>query len=601
MAREVAPSPILLRVLTQRSLPIDFASDIWVLSSDRFAVYSETRVVDWRIEIGKGELLTDAVNFKLLLCAKEAMLIDMRSRGGGSDLSTRATLRRLVRICRWMKANKIDSFAEMDAYALHDFLKGLSDSMRENHDVRKQIQPFFTLFERIKADGELLKYPLPKDCKVRPIEVYALKSPKGSKNILFPDEKPLIRLLTRAASMVDGWLDDLLQLREDYISSLNEPVVDGSAGKVWRALVDGRPKLQSDIFALTGLDISSKRNGARLVALIYNACFVLIAGLTGMRLSELLRLEVGCIVTVIHSDGLEYQYLKGVRAKKKDARSKEGMWLAPPLAIRAVQVLERLRAPLKFANTNRLSVSYAVKGIWPLDVERAEVRSIHERSMVARINSLTTVGRERINWHFTTHQLRRGFCRFVALRDKRGLLALAEQYGHVHWGTTDAGYVGTDFQLESLMEEEELEELTRAMTGALEATGASGAGFERLRGSFDSLSGRVATEKKVRALIESGVIMVPCDWGYCVYRADLSACKGTEVAPNPLGRSPEVCAGCKNFGVDERHIEWWSDRLARGQEFARIKGVPWQSLVIVKKRVEVAGKVVEMISKGKDV
>jgi hypothetical protein len=54
-----------------------------------------------------------------------------------------------------------------------------------------------------------------------------------------------------------------------------------------------------------------------------------------------------------------------------------------------------------------------------------------------------------------------------------------------------------------------------------------------------------------------------CDWGYCVYRAETSACFGGDKGPNPALRTESTCLSCANFAVTAKHRPVWEGRRAR--------------------------------------
>ena len=41
-----------------------------------------------------------------------------------------------------------------------------------------------------------------------------------------------------------------------------------------------------------------------------------------------------------------------------------------------------------------------------------------------------------------------------------------------------------------------------------------------------------------RLLVDAGLVLGVCDWGYCVYREEHSACLGNATGPNPARREP---------------------------------------------------------------
>ena len=51
-------------------------------------------------------------------------------------------------------------------------------------------------------------------------------------------------------------------------------------------------------------------------------------------------------------------------------------------------------------------------------------------------------------------------------------------------------------------------------------------------------------------------------------------------------RSPDGCAGCKNFVATNIHAAWWNARVQRDEDFLREKNVPSQTKEIVDRRLE---------------
>src|SRR5207237_811811 len=72
-------------------------------------------------------------------------------------------------------------------------------------------------------------------------------------------------------------------------------------------------------------------------------------------------------------------------------------------------------------------------------------------------------------WRFSTHQGRRTFARFVALRDRTALYALAQHLGHRDVRQTDQAYVGTDYQLDREIETAVLDQSVSAWEQMLSA------------------------------------------------------------------------------------------------------------------------------------
>ncbi|MDX2219548.1 MAG: hypothetical protein SF172_11040 [Burkholderiales bacterium] len=147
-----------------------------------------------------------------------------------------------------------------------------------------------------------------------------------------------------------------------------------------------------------------------------------------------------------------------------------------------------------------------------------------------------------------------------------------------------------------LRSEEDRQDLASELNSFLASNYLAGPGFEYLEEKLDGAGfrGRTLTSEDAEKLLQIGVTMVPCDWGYCMYRSELSACEGTTSTPNILKRSPEVCVGCKNFAINETSIDWWLSREAKYVSFMKLKNIEWQGKLIAKRRLESCRKALDM-------
>ena len=86
-----------------------------------------------------------------------------------------------------------------------------------------------------------------------------------------------------------------------------------------------------------------------LVDRIYDACFVLISYLVGMRVSEILGLEVGCLKRQWSVDRtVEFLLIKGrIYKTAPTATGTLHRWIAPEIVERVIDVLESLSTPLR--------------------------------------------------------------------------------------------------------------------------------------------------------------------------------------------------------------------------------------------------------------
>jgi len=194
-------------------------------------------------------------------------------------------------------------------------------------------------------------------------------------------------------------------------------------------------------------------------------------------------------------------------------------------------------------------------------------------------------------WHLTTHQGRRTFAHFAALRDRSAVFALAQHFGHRDCATTDRGYVGTDYALDREIHAEILEQSVCAWEHMLSAPTLGGrAGSEILakRPQFRGIRMKADLKTYARMLVEAGLVLGVCDYGYCVYRQEYSACRGNAAGPNPVLREPSTCARCLNFAVTAKHRPYWLEQMSRCQQLLSEPALPAQTLKIVRERQQEA-------------
>ena len=186
---------------------------------------------------------------------------------------------------------------------------------------------------------------------------------------------------------------------------------------------------------------------------------------------------------------------------------------------------------------------------------------------------------------------RKTFARFAALRDRSALFALAQHFGHRDAAATDQGYVGTDYALDREIHAEILEQSISAwehMLSAPELGGRAGSEILAKRPQFRGVRMKKDLKSYARMLVEAGLTLGVCDWGYCVFRVEYSACRGNAAGPNPVYREPSTCARCKNFVVSSHHRPYWFDQVRRYEVLLNEPVLPTQTLKVARERLEEA-------------
>jgi hypothetical protein len=170
--------------------------------------------------------------------------------------------------------------------------------------------------------------------------------------------------------------------------------------------------------------------------------------------------------------------------------------------------------------------------------------------------------------------------------------------GHRDRGVTDFGCSGTDYALEREIRTDILEQSVAAWEHMLSMPQLGGrAGQEILvkRPQFRGARMKVELKSYARTLVEAGLVLGVCDYGYCVYRQEYSACRGNSSGPNPVYREPSTCARCLNFAVSTPHRPYWLDQSQRCQALMNDHALPTQTIKIARERLEEARGVLASI------
>jgi hypothetical protein len=298
---------------------------------------------------------------------------------------------------------------------------------------------------------------------------------------------------------------------------------------------------------------------------LVEACYIVIAGFVGMRVSEILSMKAGG--NRVSPDRRERgrSGLCGGKAVQ-DGRRSDGRierWVAPVPVVRAVDLLERLSAPLREASGR--DELFLVR-----NTQYGEIVPVTHMHIAWRINDFAArVGvpdHDGKPWPFSTHQFRKTFARFIARRDRTQLLGLAEHFKHTSVAMTARGYVGSDFDLHSLIDHEARAETAAALDRLLAAKRLGGKMGERIVAGNARFRGRAGEQVRrdyiAFILEETDLRIHACDYGWCVFQQETSRCGG-ELQPDEAGRAPAVCLKCANMVIEAKHGAYWRDRQRR--------------------------------------
>ncbi len=339
-----------------------------------------------------------------------------------------------------------------------------------------------------------------------------------------------------------------------------------------------------------------------------DVCFVVVAYLVGARASEILRLEEGCLERhTADGDGEEHVYLVGTITKTSLTEHGDiHRWLAPEPGQRAIHILERLSAPLReLSGTRNLWLHQHGYGRSPLPTAMP-VGQLTSSMVNVRLNErlapfLALPDHQGDTWRLTTYQGRKTFSRFIGRRDRTGLTALQRHLGHVHRAMTDRAYVGTDFELAELIDEQAADETRKALEDLLLAPWVAGKAGVMLseRSPFRGRTHSGEVDAYITEILaETDMRLGVCDWGYCLYRRETSACLGGEREPNPVLRTQSTCSTCANFAVTEKHRPVWEARLERNTALLQRDDLDVESSALAEARIQESRRILDQLNEG---
>jgi hypothetical protein len=279
-------------------------------------------------------------------------------------------------------------------------------------------------------------------------------------------------------------------------------------------------------------------------------------------------------------------------------------WVAPPAAVQAVAVLEALSAGHR-----------AVAGRDELWLRRWHGNGATEWHEVLSPNCSRFLRPHGSTSNWALRRLAGPRTRGPAvealdapgpqdLRQVRGaarrtcLFALAQQLGHRERAETDHGYAGSDYRLNQEIDAEILQQSVNAWEHMLAAPGLGGRAGEEIVANRPRFRGKRMKEdlaSYARLLVDAGLVLGICDWGFCVYREEHSACLGNAAGPNPARREPSTCARCQNFVVSQQHRPYWVEQVHRCERLLDEPALPLQTLRIVRTRLDEARSLIRTI------
>jgi integrase len=590
---------------------------VWVMTPTNALEQERPVRIVWGFTLPSGRRFTDRP-FAALLETSRRLLALIRARSLNTGLAQRATtvagyfeyLRQLI---SWMEPAGFTRFADLDATALLQFQRAIAQ--RRNSagatlaptTVQKYLHLLLYLYRYRDEIGDGLMID---PCPGQSTGALAQVRESDIRRWPYTPDAIAVPLIQGAIEFLSSCALDLLRAREIYATTVAAVQSRGHTAEVWRK-ASARALQRVTLATPRGPHrIESATDLARLIDVLYTACFVVISYLVGPRASEILQLRVGCARPLASNEHLADTGLTAIVGaifkREADFYGRVHQWVVPPPAVHAVSVLEALSAPHR-ARTARTEIWLRVRGHWPGASEwqhgcssAVQVLSTQAmRLLLRRSASWFDLPLHGVKpWRLSTHQGRKTFVRFAALRDRSALFALAQHLGHRERGITDTGYSGTDYVLNREIDAAILEQSVSAWEQMLSAPALGGrAGAEILVKRPRFRGARIKQDLKgyARMLVDAGLTLGVCDWGYCVYRQEHSACLGSSSAPNPVRREPSTCARCRNFAVGPAQRVYWEEQARRHQALLNEPALPTQTLKIARERLSEALAMVRSI------
>jgi integrase len=608
-------APAAIAAATRESILIDcrWTDAAWTLRPTNVLEQACPARIRWDFELPSGRRFTDPP-FARLLETSRAFIALIRLRSISTGLALRASTAAgyfdyLRLFIRWMEMQGFTRFADIDGPALRHFQRWLTERrtlrrrLRAPTTVQKYLYMLIYLYRYRREIGDGLSVdPCPGQSAGALARVRENEIPHWP----YTPDAVAVPLIQRAIEFISSCALPLLRAREVYASVYTEVRRRSHTDEVWR---------KRGIIALERITIDTHRGPhrisspaelARLLNVLYVACFIVISYLVGARASEILQLRVGCIKSLADDGDADsgLTVIDGAIFKREaEFHGRPHQWVAPPQVAHAITVLEALSSPHR-ARTGRDELWLRTRGFgagaseWHPDATSTVrvLASYEMRLLLQRWSSWFDLPLHNgKRWRLSTHQGRKTFVRFAALRDRSALLAIAQHLGHRERGVTDYYYGGSDHMLTREIDAAVLEQSVAAweqMLGADTLGGRAGAEVLAKRPRFRGRRVKQDLKRYARTLVNAGLILGVCDWGFCVYRQDHSACLGTTSAPNPIRREPSTCATCRNFAVSEKHVPYWQEQVRRHRALLNEPALPRQSLQIARARLAEASAIV---------
>jgi hypothetical protein len=579
---QLHPLESLEEALKELHPKIEWDSDTWVSHEELPSRKSSARIV-WpfshmaNLTKEQARALWRFIEAGKVLFAK--ILVEPPADYGPYDFTSATQLQRRWKVLiGWLLDNHFYRLSQVKVEDTLDFMKHIANSPGRASSEKRRTQ------ESINAYHLLLR--LVRDCTADlDDKLYSVVDRKKVKRLGSRDRQKswvtrdqAIAIIAHAIDVVENLGPQIIELRRDRVR--DGPIRTHDWRDPERMAFNEAHPLSSELSSVVSFyGFSQNASGAQrfLAGYLRTAAKCSVLFLAGPRSGEVTNLKRGCLTLVDTTHGKELA-VSGVFSKTK----KPAVWIAAEPVVTAIRTMESVA--VAEGQSSKRGYLWAVGNVH-LDERKSNVtRSLLSKEMrqFARLAIHRYAPGSSTPSKLIPTDGRSYFARFTSLRCKDGLGHLAVHYGHVSDRLTEDVYAGASADLREELDDASLEDLEECVLDLLTATSHFGEGIQSNPTPHES---RLTDIAQVDVLIRSGVVLAPCDWGYCLYRQETSKCQGGPAGPNKERRTPSVCSGCVNFNATARHAGWWALRRETHAEFLKSSGAHQQARKIVKIRI----------------
>jgi integrase len=346
----------------------------------------------------------------------------------------------------------------------------------------------------------------------------------------------------------------------------------------------------------------------RLATSLLAACSIVVQGLTGVRISELMGLTEepdsegalpSCIEVRPSIEGLNDVFMmKGPITKGTGSDNKlEVQWVVGirpvgtdvlPEVVRAIQVILEITEFWRgFTTDTNVLIGSRGHGL-PRSQGGAGSMTSNTMRALQRLFLAEWVDLpiHLAGWRLTSHQFRKKFAQDIVRCDPNAIPAVREHFKHMSMHILETGYLGNDMELLGLINHQALRDASAQIMAILDGEPTAGKMADDIRrksSKLQSVLRKCETHEERASTLErligsEGVLAWPCDWGTCLFRAETALChlagRGSydtaAIRPLPSERCADRCCNCSNLVVSARNVGFWKDRYRSNERLKRI-------------------------------